>query len=95
MAFSASLQLSSYINRVAAMILRVLLFEAVESASHSFICKMAISLVEGLSKNVANNLIASKPEKRGKKYGQGSIRSSGLGGNGLPTAVLGTSDKIM
>lgn len=62
MAFSASLQLSSYINNVAAMILSVLLLEAVWSASHSFICRIAISLVEGLSRKVANNLMANKPE---------------------------------
>jgi hypothetical protein len=40
--------LSSCMNSVAAMMRRVLLFEAVLSFSHSFTCRMAISFVEGL-----------------------------------------------
>ena len=45
--FIASLQLSSYIYNVAAIILKVLLLAAEESDNHSFIWSIAISFVEG------------------------------------------------
>lgn len=81
------------------MILRVLLFDALGSASHSFICRMAISLVEGLSKKVANNLIASKPIHRNQMENIVSlIYMCKKEGNDIPTGVLGesvTSDKMM
>lgn len=60
-ALTASLQLSSCMYRMAAMMRRVLLLLAVLSLSHSFTCRIAISLVEGLSKKVARSFIASRP----------------------------------
>jgi hypothetical protein len=67
-AFMASLQLSSCMNSVAAMIRRVLLFAAVGSLSHSFICSIAISFVEGSPKYVAKSLIASRPNVAKQRY---------------------------
>lgn len=85
-------------NSVAAIIRSVLLFAADESFNHSFICKIAISLVDGSLRYVARSLIASNPKNNMQILLSCRHCNVNIVVCFLPTGVVGlseTSDNII